>query len=421
MCEFSVTDLTIETVRHLICGMLPAYQHGNSYLNPYLVILGWKTLILIIAYAGINGTKSVKMQPAGQPDKHLNIQISSASAKCNPLTMKSSIPSNDTSSKPSDKSSDNPTDKPRAKTVEIDSEHSGQRIDNYLMGQLKGVPRSHIYQLLRSGQVRVNSGRIKPHYKLKSGDTVRIPPVNTTSRDTPIIPDSVQKLLSDAILFENADILVLNKPSGLAVHSGSGLSFGIIEALKAQQPDQFLELAHRLDRETSGCLLLAKNRVTLTHLHDLLRNEKETGLGKFYLTLVAGRWQKATTIDIPLKKVIRSGEHMVEVVEDGQTAISHFEPLQLYKNATLMRVKIDTGRTHQIRVHAAHAGHPIAGDAKYGDTAFNRELKKIGLNRLFLHAARLEIPALESTSDAPIVIDAPLNSELRSILDKLQT
>lgn len=311
--------------------------------------------------------------------------------------------------------------RPGAKTVEIGAEHAGQRIDNYLLSQLKGVPRSHIYRLLRSGQVRVNSGRKKPPYRLRSGDMVRIPPVNTASREPPVIPDSVKKLLSEAILFENENVLVLNKPSGLAVHSGSGLSFGIIEALKADRADQFLELAHRLDRETSGCLLLAKNRIMLTHLHDLLRNETKSGMGKYYLALVAGYWADATTIALPLKKMMRSGEHMVEVVEDGQQAISHFEPLQHYPQATLMRVKIDTGRTHQIRVHAAHSGHPIAGDGKYGDADFNRELKKTGLKRLFLHATRLEIPALESEPDTPIIIEAPLNNELQSILDTLQT
>ena len=308
-----------------------------------------------------------------------------------------------------------------AKTVEIGAEHSGQRIDNYLLGQLKGVPRSRIYKLLRSGQVRVNSGRKKPHYKLKPGDAVRIPPVSTASRENPTIPDSVQKLLSEANLFENENMLILNKPSGLAVHSGSGVSFGVIEALKAKHPDQFLELAHRLDRETSGYLLLAKNRTTLTQLHDLLRRETESSLGKYYLALVAGHWAETTTIDAPLKKITRSGEHMVEVIADGQRAISHFEPLQHYPQATLMRVKIDTGRTHQIRVHAAHTGHPVAGDEKYGDTTFNRELKKAGLKRLFLHAARIEIPALESGSSEPIIVEAPLNNELQNVLDKLNT
>ncbi len=287
--------------------------------------------------------------------------------------------------RPSSIPSSSPENRPKAKTVEIDAEHAGQRIDNYLMSQLKGVPRSHIYRLLRSGQVRVNSGRKKAHYKLHSGDTVRIPPVSTASRDTIVIPDAVQKLLSDAKLFENDDMLVLNKPSGLAVHSGSGLSFGIIEALKAEHPEQFLELAHRLDRETSGCLLIAKNRTTLTYLHDLLRNETESGLGKYYLTLVAGYWPDSTTIDLPLKKIIRSGEHMVEQIEDGQHAISHFEPLEYFKQATLMRVKIDTGRTHQIRVHAAHAGHPVAGDVKYGAR------RRPGSTGIGLLAARLEI------------------------------
>jgi 23S rRNA pseudouridine955/2504/2580 synthase len=314
-----------------------------------------------------------------------------------------------------------PPSRSGAKTVEIDSEHSGQRIDNYLMSQLKGVPRSRIYKLLRSGQVRVNSGRKKPHYKLKSGDAVRIPPVNTAERETPAIPDSVKKILSQAVLFENENILAINKPAGLAVHSGSGLSFGVIEALKDDRPDQFIELVHRLDRETSGCLLLAKNRTTLTQLHDLLRNETESGLGKYYFALVAGYWADASTIDAPLKKIMRGGEHMVEVAEDGQHAISHFEPLQHYPQATLMRIKIDTGRTHQIRVHAAHAGHPIAGDRKYGDADLNRDLKKMGLKRLFLHAARLEIPALESEPNDPIIIEAPLSDELQNVLDTLQT
>lgn len=314
-----------------------------------------------------------------------------------------------------------PSNRSDVKTVEIDSEHAGQRIDNYLMSQLKGVPRSRIYKLLRNGQVRVNSGRKKPLYKLKQGDRVRIPPVSTASPENPVIPDSVQTLLSEAVLFENENLLAINKPSGIAVHSGSGLSFGVIEALKAKQPDQFLELVHRLDRETSGCLLIAKNRTTLTQLHDLLRRETESDLGKFYLALVGGYWAEPTTINVPLKKITRSGEHMVEVLEDGQPAVSHFEPLQHYPQATLVRVKIDTGRTHQIRVHAAHAGHPIAGDGKYGDTEFNRELKQAGLKRLFLHAARVEIPVLETGSSEPIIIEAPLSNELQKILDTLST
>ncbi len=312
-----------------------------------------------------------------------------------------------------------PAKKTRVKTVEIGSDNSGQRIDNYLLSQLKGVPRSRIYKLLRSGQVRVNSGRKKAHYKLKLGDRVRIPPVSTVEHEKPVIPDSVLQLLDEAILFEDQNILAINKPSGIAVHSGSGFSFGVIEALKSKNPEQFLELAHRLDRETSGCLLLAKNRITLTHLHDLLRSE--TGLGKYYLALVAGHWAEASTVDAALKKITRGGEHMVEVLEDGQHAISHFEPLQHFPQATLMRVKIDTGRTHQIRVHAAHAGHPIAGDTKYGDKAFNRELKQAGLKRLFLHAARIEIPTLDSESGEPIIIEAALNKELQSVLDMLNT
>lgn len=313
-----------------------------------------------------------------------------------------------------------PSDSQKARTVQIDAQHAGQRIDNYLMTQLKGVPRSHIYRLLRSGQVRVNSGRKKALYKLKPGDTVRIPPVRTADEKNLVIPDAVLKILHAARLYEDDNLLVLNKPSGLAVHSGSGVSFGVIEALKAEQPDQFLELVHRLDRETSGCLLLAKNRAMLTHLHDCLRNET-SGLGKYYLALVKGHWPGKTAVDASLTKVKRSGEHMVQVGEDGQHAVSHFESLHTYKDASLVRVRIDTGRTHQIRVHAAYSRHPIAGDEKYGDTGFNRQMKKIGLKRLFLHASRVEIPPLEADANAPIIIEAPLDEALQQLLDKLET
>lgn len=323
---------------------------------------------------------------------------------------------------------------PGARTIQIDAGHTGQRIDNYLLSQLKGVSRSHIYKLLRSGQVRVNSGRKKPHYKLQCGDSVRIPPVRTANRENPAIPASVIEKLESSILFENEDLLVLNKPSGMAVHGGSGIAFGIIEAMKmsrsglnpsVEDSGQFLELVHRLDRDTSGCLLLAKNRATLNQLHDLLRDESHsrTSLGKHYLALVAGRWQGNTRIDKPLAKIKRGGENMVEIASDdsnkSKAAVSHFEPQQLFEQATLMKVRIETGRTHQIRVHAAAQNHPVAGDEKYGDTEFNRSMKQIGLRRLFLHATRLEIPALSSSNNKPMIIDAPLEDELKQVLDKL--
>lgn len=313
------------------------------------------------------------------------------------------------------------SDRQSAKIVQIDADHAGQRIDNFLMSQLKGVPRSHIYQLLRSGQVRVNSGRKKPLYKLKLDDKVRIPPARINDEADASIPDAVIKLIEDSVIFENDDLLVLNKPSGIAVHSGSGLSFGVIEALKQKHPEQFLELAHRLDRETSGCLLIAKNRTTLTWLHELFREEARSDIGKYYLALVAGHWRGMNTINAPLKKSLRSGEHMVEINDQGQQAVSHFETLKIYDQCSLMQVKIETGRTHQIRVHAAHAGHPVIGDTKYGDSKINQAMKKLGLKRLFLHAARIELPAHPATSGRPLTINAPLSSELQSVLQHLES
>jgi 23S rRNA pseudouridine955/2504/2580 synthase len=305
------------------------------------------------------------------------------------------------------------------KMVEISRDQAGQRLDNYLLTQLKGVPKSHVYRLLRSGQVRVNKGRQKPGYRLQPGDLVRIPPVRTASRAETVVPDAVTDMLKQARLFENDNILVLNKPAGIAVHGGSELDFGIIEAIRKIYPDQFFELVHRLDRETSGCLVLAKNRETLNTLHQALRNEgndnSAPAVEKTYLTLLAGLWQQGDrTVDLPLRKVQRGGEHIVEVSDDGQKAASHFKLVQHYRNASLMQVRIDTGRTHQIRVHAAATGHPVAGDRKYGDATFNREMKKLGLRRLFLHASHIVLPLGEGLS-----IHAPLSEDLSQLLDKL--
>ncbi len=346
------------------------------------------------------------MQPYGQPEnsiKHLKINyLSSISIRVSTFShMKS--------------------DRQNVRIVQIDANNAGQRIDNFLMTQLKGVPKSHIYQLLRSGQVRVNSGRKKPLYKLKLEDKVRIPPARINSSDEIIIPDSVIKLIDDSVIFENNDLLVLNKPSGIAVHSGSGLAFGVIEALKQKRSDEFIELAHRLDRETSGCLLLAKNRIALTWLHELFREESRSNLGKYYLALVMGQWQGSNTINAALKKLVRGGEHMVEVNDAGQHAVSHFEAQKIFAECSLMQVKIETGRTHQIRVHAEHAGHPVLGDKKYGDNKTNQSMKKLGLKRLFLHAARLELPAHKITSNKVLVIEAPLSAELSNVLNKLES
>lgn len=318
----------------------------------------------------------------------------------------------------------------RATLFTISDDQAGQRIDNFLVKHLKGVPKSHIYRILRSGQVRINSGRKKAHYKLQAGDVLRLPPVRVADNEEQPVPDSVIQMLKDAIIFENDDIIALNKPSGIAVHKGSGLRFGVIEAFRQMSPQQPLELVHRLDRETSGCLLLAKNRQILAQLHELLRDEKTVRIEKTYLALVSGQWpHDKKTIDIGISKVKRSGEHMMQTDDCGDRAISHFEPIEIFDLKTsdseasgqislkcsLMKVTIETGRTHQIRVHALHSGHPIIGDSKYGDKTSNRLFRKLGLKRLFLHARQLYLPLPD-----PITIEAPMSDELETLLQKLR-
>lgn len=313
--------------------------------------------------------------------------------------------------------------KPAVSFVEITTNNAGQRIDNFLLSAMKGVPKSHIYRLLRSGQVRVNKGRKKPSYKLAEGDSVRLPPVRVSDSKQIRVPDSVINELLAAKLYEDDNLLIINKPSGIPVHSGSGYQYGVIEALKQANEDQFIELAHRLDRETSGCLILVKNRQTLTRINALLSDDKSTDIQKHYSALVLGKWpDHLTTINQPLLKKVRSGEHMVEVDEDGAHAISHFYCEQTFSkndsknnlSASLMNIKIETGRTHQIRVHASHNGHPLAGDTKYGDERFNKAMKKLGLNRLFLHARKVDIQL-----DTLITVEAPLSTELEAVLDRI--
>ncbi len=312
-------------------------------------------------------------------------------------------------------------DKNKVNTVNISEAQAGQRIDNFLVKHLKGVPKSHIYRLLRSGQVRINSGRIKQHYKLQSGDTLRIPPVRISESGNSQIPDSVVQMLKQCIIFENNDIIAINKPSGIAVHKGSGLNFGVIEAFRQIDPEQPLELVHRLDRETSGCLLLAKNRQVLAKLHEMLRHETLVHMEKTYLALVDGAWDQGTkTIDIGISKIKRGGEHLMQADKTGDRAISHFEPLEIFTPdnctpCTLMKITIDTGRTHQIRVHAQHAGHCILGDSKYSNKEANRQYRHMGLKRLFLHAQQLYLPLAD-----PITIQAPLSDDLEQLLQKLR-
>jgi len=306
--------------------------------------------------------------------------------------------------------------------VEIDDERAGQRIDNYLMSQLKGVPRSRIYRLLRKGEVRVNKGRIKPDYKIRAGDLIRIPPVRVAARsgDQQQVPaEGLLSRIESSIIYQDKELLILNKPSGFAVHGGSGISFGVIETLRSLYPtEKSLELVHRLDRDTSGCLIIAKKRNVLKSLHEQLKNNE---IRKTYIALVKGQWQGgAQTIDAPLKKnILKSGERIVNVDPSGKTAQSIFKPVKVYADATLVEVELITGRTHQIRVHAAHVGYPIAGDEKYGQRAFNLTMKQRGLNRLFLHAKALSFK--HPKSEETINVVAPMGNELEQVLANCET
>jgi len=303
--------------------------------------------------------------------------------------------------------------------ITIDSAHDGQRIDNFLLAILKGVPKSHIYRLLRKGQFRVNKGRIKPVYRLKSGDIVRIPPINRPSTEDKLRPPkALCDRLEHSIIFEDDNLLVLNKPSGIAVHGGSGIEYGVIETMQQLRPDcKELALVHRLDRSTSGCLLLAKKRGVLLELHNLLRTG---GIRKHYFALMAGQWQGGTQhVDKALQKNRQlSGERMVQIDDEGQSASSVFSPQQIFDDCTLMDIRIDTGRMHQIRVHATHLGHPVAGDDKYGDAEFNRLMRKRGLKRMFLHARLLEFRL--PSSHQVITIESPMDTILQQVLANLQ-
>jgi len=298
----------------------------------------------------------------------------------------------------------------------IPEEAGGQRIDNYLLKILKGVPKSHVYRILRSGEVRVNSGRVKPDYRVRPGDELRLPPVRVAERAQRSAPPPDPQL-EHAILFEDEHLLALNKPSGLAVHGGSGVSFGVIEQLRAQRPQvRFLELVHRLDRDTSGLLLLAKKRSALTALHVELRAGR---IKKHYQTLVKGKWRnQAQNVRFRLHKyLLASGERRVAVNDAGKEAHTVFRLEQAWREFSLLRAELKTGRTHQIRVHLAHLGFPVAGDDKYGDFELNKRLARAGLKRMFLHASSLsfEHPATGSM----LTLDAPLPDALKAFLQTL--
>ena len=306
------------------------------------------------------------------------------------------------------------------KMLEISADEAGQRIDNYLLAKLKGVPKSMIYRILRKGEVRVNKGRIKPEYKLQAGDVVRVPPVRVAEKNEPPISKNLNKVatLEAQIIFEDDCLLVLNKPSGLAVHGGSGLNFGVIEALRALRPQaRFLELVHRLDRDTSGILLVAKKRSALRSLHEQLRLKT---VQKDYLALVRGHWQShVKKVQAPLlKNELSSGERIVKVSEQGKPSETRFSVEERYTEATLIKASPVTGRTHQIRVHTQYAGHPIALDDKYGDKEFDEKMQQAGLNRLFLHAFSIRFNHPKSGEE--LRFNAPLDAKMKSVLTRLR-
>lgn len=309
------------------------------------------------------------------------------------------------------------TGKATVTKVSIDADTAGQRLDNFLFRKLKGVPKSRVYRMLREGEVRVSGRRAKPDYKLLDGDEVRIPPVRVAqAAPTPPAPRIVKPLL-DRVIYRDDSLLVIDKPAGQAVHGGSGVSLGIIEQLRRELPDaRFLELAHRLDKETSGVLVLALKRSALVELHRMLR-EGETR--KTYLTLALGEWREAVRhVRLALHKyTTEAGERRVLVEESGQHAHTIFRRLRVAGGYSLLEAELKTGRTHQIRVHLAALRYPIAGDDKYGDFERNRLLKKQGLKRMFLHAARLEMHHPLSTQ--ALCLEAQLPDDLRGFLATL--
>lgn len=300
----------------------------------------------------------------------------------------------------------------------IDERHAGQRIDNFLIARLKGLPRTRIYRILRRGEVRVNKGRIRQHYRLQHGDVVRIPPLRLSSPDPDREPaTALRERVEACIVFEDRGLIVLDKPSGVAVHGGSGRSYGIIEALRASRGERhYLELVHRLDKDTSGCLMIAKRRSVLTTLHEAFREGKVV---KRYLVLVQGEWRGgARDVEAGLRRnVLKSGERLVRVDESGKAGRTRFVPRGTASSASYLEARPFTGRTHQIRVHAASVGHPVAGDTKYGDRDFNRDMRGQGLRRLFLHAASL---TFENPGDQTrATVEASLPAELARVLANL--
>ena len=314
--------------------------------------------------------------------------------------------------------SDTERNKPAVRHLTVDEDASGQRLDNFLNRELKGVPRTRLYKALRKGEIRVNKGRVKPDYRLVAGDRVRIPPLRTPApSDPPTVPRYWADQLEQRIVYEDGSLLVIDKPSGLAVHGGSGLNFGMIECMRQLRPrDRYLELVHRLDRDTSGLILVARRPAVLRELHRLLREDR---VDKRYLALVCGKWPRSVSlVEAPLaKNVLQSGERMVRVSRDGKPSLTEFSVVERFNGATLVEARPVTGRTHQIRVHAQHAGFPLLGDRKYASERAEALAGQLGLKRLFLHARRLEfmLPGV-----GRLTLEAALDNELESILEKLR-
>ncbi len=300
------------------------------------------------------------------------------------------------------------------KSFTITADYADQRLDNYLVRVLKGVPKSLIYRLIRQGAVRVNGKRIKPEYRLQPADELRVPELRQSEADIPTLPPAWRIRLEQAVIFEDDQVIVLNKPVGLAVHKGSGVAFGAIDGMRAIRPYQpYLELAHRLDRDTSGCLLFAKTPVALQAIQHGFTSGK---LEKRYVIICLGDWQGGEWVDAPLRKgALRGGERLVVVADDGQAAQTRFTVQRHNRQASLLEVAPLTGRTHQIRVHAAHAGHPIGGDPRYGDAAFNQQLATVGLKRLFLHAASIQVTLPRGV----LRVSAPLGDEWQAAFQYL--
>ncbi len=306
------------------------------------------------------------------------------------------------------------TDTPRVRHCVVDERSDGQRLDNFLIREMQGVPRTRLYRALRKGEIRVNKGRVKAAYRLSAGDIVRLPPLHQSApKEAAIVPYYWSEQLRGRVVLRDEHLLVINKPSGLAVHGGSGLDFGLIECLRQMYPeDRHLELVHRLDRDTSGLILVARNVKVLRALHALFRGD---GISKDYLALASGHWPRhLTRVEAPLEKnTLQSGERMVRVAKGGKVSLTAFSLIRYVGEASLVRASPVTGRTHQIRIHARHAGFPLLGDPKYQDEGSVALTRRIGLNRLFLHAERLRFRLGERDYD----LEAPLDEELARLVD----